>query len=311
MTLAPGIHFDVPSADYFGDPCEGPSLTQSIAKLLIDRSPAHAFAAHPRLSPPAEDEEDEPEKYDAAKAIGNAAHALLIGRGKSLAVANFPTWRTKDAKAFKADAMTAGTEPILEKHMAQAERMVAATMAQLRAVGWGDAFDGGAGEVVLVWQEAGLWFRTMIDWLPGNFIRPVDYKSTSLSCAPHAIPNLMANAGWDVQAAFHERGLDILDPENRGRRTFRFIAQENEPPFALTPVEIPEAVLTIGRKKVDYAVRQWRECMATGDWPAYGTEVCRPALPGWKETAWLNREIAESERPAQPARPALHSIMGG
>lgn len=306
MTLPQGIHFDVPSADYFADPCERPSLTQSISKVLIERSPAHAFAAHPRLSPPDPEEPEAPEKYDSAKAIGNAAHALLIGRGKTMAVADFPTWQTKDAKAFKADAIDGGRQPILEKHMAQAERMVAAGRAQLRECGWGDVFDAGAGEVVLVWQEAGLWFRTMIDWLPANNLRPVDYKSTGLSCAPHAIPNLMANAGWDIQAAMHERGLDALDPDNRGRRKFRFIPQENDAPFALTPVELSEAVLTIGRKKLDYAIRLWRECMATGAWPAYGTDVCRPELPGWHESRWLDREVAESERPRQ-----LHSIMGG
>lgn len=305
----PGIYFDVPTDDYFADPAPAPSLTQSIAKILIDRSPAHAAAEHPRLAPAIAEEDDAPEKYDTAKAIGNAAHALMIGRGKSLAVGDYPSWVSKDAKAFKAEAMVCGLVPILSKHMARAEAMVKAARAQLDAVGWRSAFLEGAGEVMIAWQEDGLWFRSLIDWLvdPSH---PYDLKTTGLSCAPHAVPTLMANAGWDIQAAMHERGLNALDPGGAGRRVFRFVAQENEPPFALTPVEITEGTLTLGRKKLAYAVDLWRRCMDAGEWPAYPTEVCRPEYPGWRETQWLDREVAESERRPQSSR-MLTSLMGG
>ncbi|MGE4075944.1 MAG: hypothetical protein AB7F22_10360, partial [Reyranella sp.] len=213
----PGFYFDFPVDAYHRDPCPAPSFTQSIAKLLIERSPAHAAAAHPRLTPPEADDEA-PESYVVAQAIGNAAHAMLIGRGKTLAVAGFDTWRTKEAKAFKAEALDAGRVPILEKHHARAVAMVAAARAQLDAAGWTDVFaDGiGHGEVVVAWQEDGLWFRTMIDWM-AEPTRPVDYKSTALSAAPHAVGRLMADAGWDIQAAMHERALDAVDPDNRGR----------------------------------------------------------------------------------------------
>lgn len=305
---AAGFYFDVPAADYFADPTPTPSLTQSIAKLLIDRSPAHAAAEHPRLSAGVAEEDEAPEKYDAAKAIGNAAHALMIGRGKSLAVGDYPAWTSKEAKAFKAEATAAGIVPILAKHMARAEAMVKAARAQLDAVGWRSAFVDGAGEVVIAWEEDGLWFRSLIDWLvnPGLAI---DLKTTGLSCAPHAVPTLMANAGWDIQAAMHERGLNALDPGGAGRRVFRFVAQENGPPFALTPVEITEGTLTLGRKKLAYAVSLWRRCMEAGEWPAYPPEVCRPEYPGWKETQWLDREVAESDRRPASSR-MITSIMG-
>lgn len=304
---APGIFLDVPSQDYFADPCPTPSLTQSIAKTLIERSPAHAAAEHPRLAPPSTDD-DEPEKYDAAKAIGNAAHALMIGRGKEIAVGEYPNWQTKEAKAFKSEAMTGDRVPILSKHMARAEAMVKIARATLREVGWTTAFEMGNGEVVIAWREGDVWFRSMIDWMVSPSLL-FDYKTTSLSCAPHNIATLMANAGWDIQAAMHERGLNALDDSGVGRRIFRFLAQENDPPYAVTPVELTEAVLTMGRKKLAYAVEAWKRSMASGQWPAYSTEVCRPEYPSWKETQWLAREVTESERPRQGKM--LPSTMGG
>jgi hypothetical protein len=53
----------------------------------------------------------------------------------------------------------------------------------------------------------------------------------------------------------------VLDPENAGRRRFLFVMVENEPPYALTVHEMSEAVMTIGRKQLDYAIRIWRECI--------------------------------------------------
>jgi hypothetical protein len=137
----PGIYFDVPSADYFADPCPQPSLTQSICKVLLDQSALHAKYEHPRLKPTV-DAEEPAEKYVAAQAIGNAAHAVLIGRGKTLAVGEFDSWRTDPAKKFRATAESAGQTPILNKHMNVAHNMVLAVRLQLVNAGWDDAFQG-------------------------------------------------------------------------------------------------------------------------------------------------------------------------
>jgi hypothetical protein len=301
----PGIYTDVPTDDYYADPiAAGPSFTQSLAKIVIERSVAHAKAEHPRMAP-VEAEDDTPERYDAAKAIGNAAHALLIGRGKEIAVGEFNAWQSKDAKTFKADAWVAGKTAILSKHMARAEAMSLAARYQIDAVGWTDVFREGHGEVVIAWEEDGLWFRSLIDWMVDPS-RVYDLKTSAMSVAPHAIPKLMTDADWPLQAAFHERGLDVLDPGGAGRRKHRFIAQENEPPYALTPVELTEAVMTMGRKRLDFAIKRWRHAMETGEFLAYPAEVCRPEYPGWRETQWLGREVEESER-----KPKLTSLMGG
>src|SRR5262245_48788975 len=94
----PGIYTEFPVPDYYADPCLEPSLTQSLIKLGIERSMAHVFLEHPRLAPP--EEEEVAEKYVAATAIGDAAHALATGRSRDLVVGPFDNWTSKDARAF-------------------------------------------------------------------------------------------------------------------------------------------------------------------------------------------------------------------
>lgn len=294
--MTPGIYPDFDEAAYFADPCPMPSLTQSIAKVLIDQSPAHARVKHPRLLSVAQIEDEEDEKYDKVKAIGNAAHREMIGRGKDLEVADFDSWRGKDPQKFKTDAIAAGKTPVLAKHHGVACQMVDLAREQLAIVGWHDAFNEGHGEVVLAWTEGEgedqIWLRTMIDWLPTDLRTPYDYKTTGMSLAPHGVGYQIDDAGWDIQAAMHERALAVLDPDGRGRRRFRFVGQENKRPFPILPVELSEHHLAIGRRKLAVAINLWRQCIKSGQWPGYPLQAITPDIPPARESRWIEREMA-------------------
>lgn len=302
-----GIFPDFPSADYFADPCPVPSLTQSLAKVLIEHSALHARCECPRFAEP-DEADDDAEKYEKAKAIGNAAHMALIGRGKDIAIGEFDSWRSDVAKKFRAAAEAAGQTPILTKHMNVAHKMVLAARLQIIAhanaldePALHQAFKEGSGEVVAAALIDGIWMRSLIDWMVNPRL-VFDYKSTAMSVAPHGIDNLMANAGWPIQAATQERILDVIDPEGAGRRRFFFIAQENWKPFALTVHEMPEATMTMGRKQVAYAEDCWREAVLRNNWQGYPIAINRPQYPGYKETQWLTREITHAERKPLPKR---------
>lgn len=293
----PGIYRDFDVTAYHADPAPEPSLSQSLAKVLIDYSPMHAFVQHPRLTPPQAD--DEVEKYVKAQAIGDAAHALMIGRGKDLAIGSFDSWRTKEAQAFKDAAIKEGKTLIIEEHFAQANEVLRAAQAQIDAHEESDCFKNGSGEVALIWQEGSLWFRCLVDWLHDGNRTVDDYKTTGMSVAPHVLGLRAADAGWDIQAAMIERGLDVLDPASAGRRKYRFIAQEQDAPYALNVMLMSEHWLTMGRKKLQHAVDIWSNCMARKQWPGYPPYAVQPEYPGWKETQWLNREIqAEADKPS-------------
>lgn len=304
----PGLYGDISAEHYFADPCPRPSLTQSIAKVLLAQSPLHAKHEHPRLAPPAEAEEEPAEKYLPAQAIGNAVHRTLIGRGKDLAIAEFDNWKSGDAKKFRAEAEQAGRTPILNKHMLVAQQMVLAVRLQLTDAGWPEAFKEGRGEVVACWEEGGLWFRTMIDWLTPDGTASYDLKSTAASFAPHVINRKMVDDGWDLQAAMHERALNALDPAGAGRRKFRFVAVENYPPYALLPIEMTEAWLTMGRKKLEVAISMWSDAIKSGRFTGYPTKPYCPEYPGFKETEWLGREVEYFD--AKPQRDAANLGAG-
>jgi hypothetical protein len=297
----PGIYVDVSAADYFADPCPEPSFTQSIGKVLIAQSAWHARTEHPRLTPPLPAEDEETEKYVVATAIGNAAHKLIIGRGKDIAVGDFKAWRGTDPQNFKNAALAAGRVPILTKHMARAYAMEKAFRDQLKHHEEGDVFTAGKGEVVLAWQEDGFWFRCMVDWLHDDLLAADDLKTTGLSAAPHSLGMLAVNAGWDIQGAMIERGLDVLHPETAGRRKIRFVPLENYQPFALSVMPMDEHWLTMGRKKLEFAITQWKICMARKHFPGYPHVGVTPVYPGFKEVQWLDREIAhEHSKPEMP-----------
>src|SRR5262245_8713469 len=61
MIVMPGIYPNVALAEYYADPCQTPSFTQSLAKIVLDQSALHARNEHPRLRPA--ELEDKPEGY--------------------------------------------------------------------------------------------------------------------------------------------------------------------------------------------------------------------------------------------------------
>lgn len=280
-----GIYRGVSDADYRIDPCPSPSLTQSLVKVLIDKSAQHAWCASPRLNPQFEYDDDT--KFD----LGNIAHRLLLGRGKEIDVINFDDWRTKAAKDAREEAADVGKIAVLSKDYDRASDMAAAARKQLDRHEDRDAFTAGAAEVMIAWQEDGIWCRALIDWLHDDLRTVDDFKSTGMSVAPHVIGVRAEAGGWHIQHAFIERGLNILDPAGAGRRRFRNIAQETDKPHALTVMHMDEHWLTMGRKQVDAGVALWRRSVAADRWPGYPARSVVPEFPGFKESRWLDREM--------------------
>lgn len=282
----PGIYRGVSEADYRSDPCPSPSLTQSLCKIIIERSAKHAWTECPRLNPHFEADDDT--KFD----IGNVAHRLILGRGKEIEIVQFDNWMKKEAKAAREVAADQGRIAVLEHQFIQASDMVTEAWLQLRKHEDKDAFTTGAAEVMIAWQEDGVWFRSLIDWLHDDLRTVDDYKTTAKSIADHVIGDVAQAGGWETQAAFIERGLDILDPANAGRRLFRFIAQETDKPYALNTMHMDNEWMTWGRKKVAAGVAKWQPAINANRWFGYGTRPAAPAYPAYRGKTWLERELS-------------------
>lgn len=297
----PGIYLEMTSAEYFGDPCTSPSLTQSVAKILLDRSPLHAWYAHPRLNPDYRHDDDT--KFD----VGNIAHKLMLGRGKDIAVIDFDDWRTKAAKEAREQAATVGKLAVLGKHLARADKMVRAAREQLEHMNLSHFFAKGDGEVVLAWREGDLWLRQMVDWLTPERGTFIDYKTTDMAAAPDGLGRIMVNAGWPIQAAMAERGLNaLLGP---AKRQFFFVVQEADPPYSLSVALMSGDAMMMGAKQIERAVEIWGECTHRNVFPGYPAEIVTPEYPGWHEQQWLERETRDAARARLPQRSEMISNL--
>jgi hypothetical protein len=231
----PGIYPGISDADYRADPCPVPSLTQSLCKVILAGSPKHAWTESPRLNPNFETDDDA--KFD----VGNASHRLVLGRGKDFEIVDAADWRTKAAQEARETAAAVGKIGILKHQFERAVTMSEAAAVQLKRHKDSDAFTNGDAEVMIAWEEDGIWFRALVDWLHKDLRTIDDFKTTGMSVADHVIGHRAVGGGWHLQAAFIERGLDILDPPGAGRRLFRFVAQEDYPPHALNVMHMSEA----------------------------------------------------------------------
>lgn len=284
--IATGI-LEMPAGAYHADPCERPSLSASIARILCTNSPAHARAAHPKLNPAFERQDEQ--HFD----IGTVAHALLLEGEAAIEVVDASDWRTNAAKEARDQARADGRTPLLEKHWTQVQAMVAATHNQLDYV---DAtppmFSEGRAEQTLIWQESnGVVCRSRLDWLHHDYSAVDDFKTTSRSANPEQWSRSLFSFGGDVQAAFYLRGLRAVTGRDAA---FRFCVQETFAPYALAVFQLGPDALTLAEAKVEYAIAKWAQCLQDDAWPAYPTEVCHVSMPPYEEMRWHEREMREA-----------------
>lgn len=282
----PGF-YDMPAHVYHADPCPEPSLSASMACELITTTPAHARLKHPRLNPTMEDETAE--HFD----IGSVVHAAFLEGREVVEILEYPDWRTKEARAARALARANGKVPLLRKVWTDVDRMLTAVVPQLQAHEDGaEMFINGLAEVVMVWQEDGLWFRSRLDWLRVTTRRRYaidDFKTTSTSAHPEKLSERTAfDNGWDVKASFYRRGLSVLTGFGA---EFRFAVQETFAPFALSVVAPSPGAEMLGDMKVHKAIERWERGLRQNDWRAYPRRTAYFEVPAWLERKWADAEV--------------------
>lgn len=270
-------------SDQVGDT---PTLSSSIAKLLLTHSPAHAYTAHPKLNPDWQREDDS--RFD----LGNVCHALLLQGLETAEICDFPDWRTKAAKEARDLARAHGRIPMLTDQWTEVEAMVAAVRAHLADLDVAPTpFTSGTPEQTITWQENGVWCRARLDWLHHDHAVCDDFKSTSRSANPEAwCRNTFWSIGADLQAVLYERGIKAATGQDA---EFRFIVAETNAPYCVSVVGIPPEVREFANKKLDHAIDLWRRCLETGEWPGYPNRIVYPLVPAYLESQWYEQEARE------------------
>lgn len=262
----------IPADEYHADPCAVPSLSSSIARILWDTTPAHARIAHPRLNP--DYAPVDKSKFD----LGTVAHQVLLEGDESVWTIQADDWRTKEAKDVRAVAKTEGKVALLQKDFDRVLAMVNVARREFDLMDDPQPFTHGDPEQMLVWQENGVTCRCLIDWLAHDRSVVDDYKTTAASADPAKWTRTMFGMGADIQVAFYLRGLAALghDP------VWRYVVQENYPPYALSVVTPSREIIDVGAAKVDHAIGLWRRCLAENRWPGYTRDVVELSLPPWE-----------------------------
>ena len=283
--MKPGIHTMTGDA-YHADPAQAPSLSASIAQLLLTKSPKHAWIVHPKLGGQKLDPHEE--RFD----VGTAAHSVLLEGRNILHEVEASDWRTKDAQEVRKKARENGLIALLSVQYRQVLEMAASVRAQLENFDAEPAlFQDGKPEQSLIWEDHGVWCRARLDWLHDDFSAIDDLKSTARSANPHEwTRTTMWNIGADLQVAFYLRGLKALTGKTAA---FRYVVVETTPPYALSVVSLAPDALELANAKIDTAITIWRDCLERNEWPSYPRQVCFAELPPWSEARWMERQALE------------------
>lgn len=272
----------MPAAQYHSDPAPQPSLSSSIAKLLLSASPRKAWFAHPRLNPNYRESADS--KYD----LGTAAHAVLFENDASKIIVidpeQYPSktggvpagWTNKAIRAARDNAYGSGKTPLLKSDYGDVRAMVDAAQEFIKqsaiATFWN--YEDAQSEMTAIWQEGGIWLRSRLDRLSiaKRFIG--DYKSTT-DASPEAFSRQIIRMGYHIQDAFYRRAAKALGVSSP---RFVFLAQSCEEPYECTLHDCHPALQEIADAEVNRAVNIWRTCITENRWPSYSGEV-HSAMP--------------------------------
>ena len=287
--MKPGI-YELTEDQYHADPAPVASLSHSIAKMLLTRSPLHAWAAHPKLGNTME------RKDTAAMDAGTIIHKLILGKGAEIMQIDAKDWRTNAAKEARDAARAAGKTPVLAGDMEALNACAAAAIAQMREhPDLAEFFAPGISEAVMTWREGATWFRGMADRLANNPKAPIfDLKTTGMSAAPEAWERRLVNE-YATQASFYRRGLRAIRGVSPG--PMLFIVVETTAPYGVSVMTPSPSLMAYADADIDRAVSIWARCMETGKWPGYSRHTAHVELPGYlamkQEMRQLQDEINE------------------
>lgn len=274
---------EIPAYSYHADLIdEGrPSLSRSVIQTMVQKSPAHAKAVHPKLNPLWQREDK------TAFDVGTVCHELLLDGAAGVQVISYDSWRTNAAKEARDRARQHGLVPLLQHEWEQVDAMMTAVREQL-AVRDDDPplFTNGDPELTLTWEEAGVLCRARLDWLAHDHATVDDFKTSSNAEPFKFSRGSFYDHGYDLQAAWYQRAVRAcfgVDP------VFRLAVVEKQPPFQVIVFDAAPDVLALANTKIDWALGTWKQCLETGEWPGYPTRTHSVTLPPWAEDQWWAR----------------------
>lgn len=272
---------DMTAERYHSDPFAVPSLSASIARILLDECPLRAHLAHPKLGgirrPPTQ-----------AMQLGTLIHALVFQQPIDLEIVHDENFRKKRSRQRRAAAKAEDRVIVLARELERAKVIAEAIVDEARKQGI-ELRRGGLVEQPAAWieeTEAGpIVCRGLFDWVHIGEAVALDLK-TARSANPRELGKHIIEHGYDIQAAAYKSAIRALNDGMAGREVFRWLFIEQLPPTASQPIiltvaEADGALAELGAARWRDACETWGRCITTNQWPAYTTGIARIAPPAW------------------------------
>lgn len=267
-TVKPGIYSSIKMAEYLALK----ALSAGRCNVILTQSAFHAL--HDEQSAPSEVSE-----------IGTAIHdGLLEGVDRIVAI-EADDWRTKAAKAAREEARAAGKIPILARKAEQVTRAIDCARGYMSQSELADEWAGESeAELTLVWKEGKVLCKARPDWLAADRSLLIHVKTTAGSAQPESwIRNQLCASGYDLAAAFYERGLYAAESgKGRDAPTSVFLVIEQQPPFGCSLVGLSPAMMDLASSKAERAIAIWQKCQASGNYPCYPSRIAYAEPLPWQ-----------------------------
>ncbi|MTH33034.1 hypothetical protein GL279_00280 [Paracoccus limosus] len=301
--LPQGVHANISEEAYHADLiCERPSLSSGVGRLLLDRSPRHAWHASPRLNP--DFQPVERKTFD----IGRAAHRCVLGKGGDYVaypeelLAKNGAASTDAAREWAQEMRARGMTPLKAAEVDAVHDMAAEVMGRLAFMDM--AFPPARSELTVVAEIDGVMCRARIDHAPEDPRLPLWDLKTAVDASPQAVQRAIMAYGLDFQASHYVETWKAATGEDR---KFNFLFVEKEAPHECCIVQLGGDSMVMGRKRTARAREMWRHCLTTGLWPGYPAEIVQMDLPEFYQARWLERETFEAEVKQATGRDILAS----
>lgn len=246
-------------------------INQSSLKKILE-SPAHYQAALKfRMIP------------SPAMEIGTALHALVLDGEEAFNAAYVKKpdkikLTTKEGKEWKESI---GRKKVLTTGGTHDPWNAVQGMAKsLRRLEWYAGTDAEyikRNEVSIYWDHLGVRCKARLDSVLIDEGIILDLKTTdSADC--DLFTKKVIGLGYDFQAAAYTAAAEVAYGKPF---RFMFAAVERKAPYTVAIYEADEFMQAEGRRKFDEAIRIYKECEASGEWPGKEIKIGSLSYPSW------------------------------
>lgn len=271
--------FEPVEADSF-EP-EIPRLSPTIAKIMIERSPLHAWQAHRLLGGGNGKESTD------AQNVGKVLEAIIFnqpvqGPDSQFAILDFDNYKKAAAQEARDDALAHDKTPILKRELEV--HIAAGVIIKKRLADQGVVFEGGEYQKRVEWTcgLTGANCKGFLDYFHGGVIW--DLKCVS-DASPRKVQRSFVDYCWDIQRAAYVDAIETTIPALAGRSRMVYAFAETEPPYAVHLYEADGAMRELGENKWHRAKQLWVECLENNHWPGYFSGIGQITPLPWQLTA--------------------------